>query len=597
MCRACFSQLVFRDELYRGGIAQALGDGLTAPTRRNFMAYSAAAATVLSASGRMSSALAAETDPGAEVIFKGGTIIPSPGAARAGALAIRQGKILAVGSVSDVGAFKTRNTKIIDLDGRVLMPGFVDPHHHTVLASLIFELLDDVGYAKFPTRGKLMAELRSIAARTPPGQWVTCSNFDNLLQGGDLSRDELDAVSTSHPIFVWYTNGHDACVNSMALKVANIPNDIGMLPGGGHFGRDDKGELNGLIYEESALLKVVPFAFPKITKQLALKSMTDYLQSVAAVGNTTVHEPGTLRSEWIGPFAKFSSTAACRTSASLMYEDMKGLEPYRSLGLGAKAAQLPNSLFSLYGIKVVGDGSNQTETGAQTRPYLDSESKGTPNFDGAQLKEMVAQIKAAGMPVLVHCNGDYTIDLALDAIEAAYAGSLACGINRIEHSTMARPDQILRMKKLNVQPSFLMNHVRFYGAAYRDQIFGPERTAFTDPAGACVKADLPFTLHTDAPCSPPGPLALVSTAMTRRCVIDGSTIGLDQAVSLDHALRAVTIDAARQIGLGDRIGSLEKGKEADLVLLETDPYKTSPDKIDQIKVSETWVAGEKKHGA
>ena len=153
------------------------------------------------------------------------------------------------------------------------------------------------------------------------------------------------------------------------------------------------------------------------------------------------------------------------------------------------------------------------------------------------------------------------------------------------------------MKKLNVQPSFLMNHVRFYGAAYRDQIFGPERTAFTDPAGACVKADLPFTLHTDAPCSPPGPLTLVSTAMTRRCVIDGSTIGSDQAVSLDHALRAVTIDAARQIGLGDRIGSLEKGKEADLVLLETDPYKTSPEKLDQIKVSETWVAGEKKHGA
>ena len=153
------------------------------------------------------------------------------------------------------------------------------------------------------------------------------------------------------------------------------------------------------------------------------------------------------------------------------------------------------------------------------------------------------------------------------------------------------------MKKLNVQPSFLMNHVRFYGAAYRDEIFGPERTAFTDPAGACVKADLPFTLHTDSPCSPLGSLTLVSTAMTRRCVIDGSTIGADQAVTLDQALRAVTINAARQIGLGDRIGSLEKGKEADLVILETDPIQDKPDKLDQIKVSETWAAGEKKHGA
>ena len=228
-------------------------------------------------------------------------------------------------------------------------------------------------------------------------------------------------------------------------------------------------------------------------------------------------------------------------------------------------------------------------------PYLDTNIKGTPNFDAQQMKTMVAEVKAAGLPVLIHCNGDYTIDIALDAIEAAYAASTAQGINRIEHSTMARPDQIVRMKKLNVQPSFLVNHVRLYGAAYRDEIFGPQRTAFTDPAGACVKADLPFTLHTDSPCSPIGSLALVSTAVTRRCIIDGSTIGADQAITLDQALRAVTINAAHQIGLGDRIGSLEKGKEADLVILESDPYKTNPDKLDGIKISETWVAGERKY--
>jgi predicted amidohydrolase YtcJ len=180
---------------------------------------------------------------------------------------------------------------------------------------------------------------------------------------------------------------------------------------------------------------------------------------------------------------------------------------------------------------------------------------------------------------------------------AAYAGSTDFGVNRIEHSTMVRPDQIVRMKALNVQPSFLMNHVRFYGAAYRDQIFGPERAAFMDPAGACVKAGLPFTMHTDAPCSPPGPLALISTAMTRRCIIDNSVVGPDQAVSLDDAIRAVTIDAARQLEQSDRLGSLEKGKEADFTILENDPYKVSPDAIADIQVSETWVAGERKFAA
>jgi predicted amidohydrolase YtcJ len=117
-----------------------------------------------------------------------------------------------------------------------------------------------------------------------------------------------------------------------------------------------------------------------------------------------------------------------------------------------------------------------------------------------------------------------------------------------------------------------------------------------DPAGACAKEGIPFTLHTDGHCSPPGPLALISTAVTRRCIIDDSVVGPNQAVTLDDAIRAVTIDAARQLGQGDRLGSLETGKEADFTILESDPYSVSPDAIADMKVSETWVAGQKKFG-
>jgi predicted amidohydrolase YtcJ len=570
-----------------------LGKAAGMPTRRAFMAYSAAAASALTGAG---DAPAFAADDGADLILRGGTIRPLAGAPVASAIAIRGGKVLAVGDDNALSGLRTSDTKIVDLAGRTLLPGLIDPHNHTILASLIFELLDDIGYAKYPTRESLVAHLKQEAARTPKGQWIVGSNFDNLLQGGDLSRAELDTISTDHPMFVWYTNGHDACVNSVALKIAGIREDVGDLPGGGHFGRGADGKLNGIVYEESAMLKFAVHFLGKITPEIAAKAVTDYARHVASVGNTLLHEPGTIRSDWIEPFAKLSNTLACRTSASVMFDDMKGLTPWRSLGLG-KGAPVNNSLFSLFGVKIVGDGSNQTETGAQTTPYLRSASKGSPNFDAAEMKRMVADVKAFGLPVQIHCNGDYTIDIALDAIEAAYAGSTDFGVNRIEHSTMVRPDQIARMKRINVQPSFLMNHVRFYGAAYRDQIFGPERAAFMDPAGACVKAGLPFTLHTDGPCSPPGPLALVSTAVTRRCIIDNSVVGPDQAVSLDDAIRAVTIDAARQLGQGDRLGSLEKGKEADFTVLESDPYKISPDAIADIKVSETWVAGERKFAA
>jgi predicted amidohydrolase YtcJ len=594
MCQGCFNQLFLRDEFHSGGMAGLLGKAAGMPTRRAFMAYSVGAASVLSAVG---AAPAFAANEGADVILRGGTIRPLPGAPVSSALAIKGGQVLAVGDESALSGLKTGNTKVVDLAGRTLLPGLIDPHCHTLLASLIFELLDDVGFAKYPTREKVVAHLKEAAASMLKGQWIVGSNFDNLLQGGDFTRAQLDAISTDQPMFVWYTNGHDACVNSEALKIAGIPEDVGDLPGGGHFGRGADGKLNGLVYEESAMLKFAVHFLGKITPEVAAKAVTHYSQHMGSVGNTMLHEPGTIRSDWIEQFATLSNTLACRTSASVMFDDMKGLTPWRSLGLGPKGATVAESLFSLYGVKIIGDGSNQTETGAQTKPYLNSTAKGSPNFDAAEMRQMVAEVKAFGLPTLIHSNGDYTIDIALDAIEAAYAGSTDYGINRIEHATMARPDQILRMKRLNVQPSFLMNHVRFYGAAYRDQLFGPERAAFMDPAGACVKAGLPFTLHTDAPCSPPGPLALIGTAVTRRCIIDNSVVGPDQAVSLDDAIRAVTINAARQIGQGDRLGSLEKGKEADFTILESDPYKVSPDAIADIKVSETWVAGERKFAA
>ena len=556
------------------------------------MAYSAAVATL----GIGGSVPVWAGDEGADLILRGGTIRPLPGAPVASAIAVKGGRILAVGDESALAGLKTNATRIVDLGGRTLLPGLIDPHCHTIAASLIAELLDDVGFTKYPARQSLIAHLKQEAASTPKGQWIVGAYFDNLLQGGDLRRNELDEISSDHPIFIWYINLHDACVNSEALKIAGIPEDVGELPGGSHFGRGADGKLNGMVYEESALLKFAVHFLGKITPEVAAKAITNYSHYVASIGNTMLHEPGTIRSEWIEPFTKLSNTLACRTSASVMFDDMKGLTPWHNLGLG-KGSPVDNSLFSLYGVKIVSDGSNQTETGAQTKPYLNSASKGSPNFDAVQMKQMVAEIKDFGLPVQVHCNGDYAVDIALDAIEAAYSGSTSYGVNRIEHSTMARPDQILRMKKLNVQPSFLMNHVRFYGAAYRDQIFGPERAAFMDPAGACVKAGLPFTLHTDGPCSPPGPLALISTAVTRRCIIDNSVVGADQAVSLDDAIRAVTIGAAHQLGQGDRLGSLEVGKEADFTILESDPYKVSPDAIAGIKVSETWVAGERKFAA
>lgn len=398
MCRACVSSLIAGRLSF--GVAPA------AANRRQFMAYA-----VTATAAAMTAARKADAAGGAEVIFRNGTIIPmTAGRHAVEALAIGGGKILGVGSASDVSALSNGATRIVDLKRRTLLPGFIDPHHHTCLSALFAELLIDVGYAKYSQRRAVIAALKSAVAKTPPGRWVSAGNFDHLLQGGDLSMQELDEISTTHPIFVLYVNGHAATANAMAFRLADIPDDVGDLPGGGRFGREPDGKLNGLIYEEPALLRFLAVAIPKITPELMAKALVSYTNQVAAAGNTTLHEPGTVKPEWIEPLAKLSNTLATRLSASLSADQIEASQAFAALRAGAKARKIPDSRLSLYGIKFWADGSNQTETAAQTQPYLHGTRKGATNFPETQMVEMCRAAKDAGWPIMIHCHGDAAID-------------------------------------------------------------------------------------------------------------------------------------------------------------------------------------------
>jgi predicted amidohydrolase YtcJ len=563
--------------------------------RGDFLAAAAATAGALSM-GLPQRALA--SSGGAETIFVGGPILPFAGSNRPQeALAVAGGNVLAVGSKSAVMAYKTASTTLVDLDGRTLLPGFIDAHQHTLTGALVAAIFTDVGYTKYKTQHDVLAAIAAQIAKQPAGSWVYAYNFDNVLQGGDLSIDMLDKLSPSNPIMVYYINMHVATANSLAFKAAKIPDSIGELPGGGNYARDASGKFNGMIYEEPAL-KPFLVGVPKITPDGAGKAVVEWLRTNAAAGNTSVHEAGVLVfGDVLQGYERVAAVSPCRASISLMYDSMAAGDAYEKHGRGAQATQLPETLLTLYAIKIVGDGSNQMLTGYQTEPYLNTTTKGQANYDAATLKMMVADVKAKGWPVSIHANGDATLDYALDAIESVYGANPATGVNRIEHCTITRPDQIARMKTLGVQPSFLMNHIYFYGAAYRDQFFGPARAARADAAADCVKAGLPFTLHTDAPCSNIGTLQLVQTAVTRRCNVDGSIVGADQAITVGEALDAVTINAAGQIGMSKRLGTLEAGKYADLTVLDANPHTVDAEKIMAIKVTETWVGGRKAFSA
>ena len=535
----------------------------------------------------------------AAVVFRNGTIrTMAAGQGAVEALAIGGGQILAAGSAAEVSVLVGEATQVVDLEGRTVFPGFIDPHHHAVLAALLTEALLNVGFSRCRTQADAFVELKAAAAKTPPGEWIAAGFYDNLLQGGELSSADLDAVSTSHPVFVMYVNGHVGAANTLAFSRAGITEDVGTIPGGGHFGRGPDGRLNGLIYEPPALLRFTAAAVPAPTPATIAGALTAYAKQAAAAGNTTLHEPGTVKPDWVAHLAKLSNELDVRLSASFSTDAIEASKAFTGIGPAAKARRIPDSRFSLYGIKFWADGSNQAQSAAQTKPYLHSDEKGRTNYQVSEMVRLCRSAREAGWPILVHCQGDAAIDGVLDAIEAAYGAHPETGLNRIEHATMARQDQIERMKRLGVEPSFIPDFLHLYGAAYRDRIFGGPRGESLVPAGIAEKEGLAFTLHSDAPAAglPINPLRHVQAAVTRRCVTDGSVVGPDLAVSVDAAMHAITARAARQIGLADAIGTLEPGKEADLTILEGDPYATAPEKLMDIRVSETWIAGEKKFG-
>lgn len=573
-----------------------IGDRLTAgilPNRRQFLGYAAS----LAITGPSLAEQAANAT--ADMIFHQGPIYPMTAAGgKVEALAIAGGRILAAGSSSDVMGLAGPATKTIDLAGRTLLPGLIDPHNHTTLSALLDLLLTNVGFAKYKTKADALSAMKAVAAKTAPGAWMAFGFYDNLLQGGDISMADLDAVSSTSPIFLLYVNGHVGAGNALAFAQAKVTVDIGMLPGGGFFGRGAGGKLNGMIYNEPALLRFLDIAVAKPDADGLAKAVEAYARQAAAAGLTAVHEPGTVKPEWVEMLAKLSTRLPIRLSASFSTDMVEASKSFAALGPSNKARRLPDSRFSLYGMKFWADGSNQAETAAQTQPYLNTDKRGTLGYTPAQAAELCGKARDAGWTILVHCQGDAAIDQVLDAIETAYGANSPVGLNRVEHATMARPDQIERMKRLGCEATYMTDFIYLYGAAYRDQIFGAPRADFMVPVGAAMRAGIGYSMHTDNPAAglPLNPLRLVQTMVTRRCITDGSVLGPDLRLTAEEALRGITLHAARHMGLEEVIGTLEPGKEADLTILENDPHTVDPEQLSAIKVSETWLAGAKAFG-
>lgn len=538
----------------------------------------------------------------ADTIFYGGPIVTvNAKNEEVQALAVQNGKIVAVGTKDAVTKeWQASNTKVIDLQGQTLMPGFVEPHVH-IMVTAVFEGLGlNLSNFTLPydTKETLIQKMKAGLKSVPAGGWLFGFGVDPSRTSpfmAELTADDLDKVSTTVPIFIVNQSGHIGYVNHKALELAGVTNKTPNPAGGGIYVKDAKGQLTGKLVEPPTYL---PFMakMPNPTEEQLFAAIQGTMRKMASTGVTTASEMSVGGNFGVDKEIAIYKAIFSKNASPIR---VRGYLFSETLPPGYKAIK-PNEgddKLRFIGIKYITDGSTQGLTAALNQPYSypkDSKWSGSLNYKDADIYASMKSYFDQGWQISSHSNGDKAIDQALNSYAKLLAGNPKPQERRlrIEHFTVNHPDHVTKSVKLGVIPSFTIGHVNYWGSAFNNHIIGSERAERIDPAGDFKRAGGKFTLHSDSPVSNVGPLNYVSEEVTRLWQLPPQKVlGPTQAVSVDDAIRAITIDAAYQIFADNIVGSLEVGKQADLVVLEKNPRKTPPADIRNIKVNGTWIDG------
>jgi len=527
------------------------------------------------------------------VLYRGGPILTMDATNRVvESLLVEGDRIAAVGDGAELRDRADRKRRVVDLQGKALLPGFIDAHAHFPGAGIFAVLLDlnSPPIGDIDSVETIVERLRERAASTSKNDWIVGMGYDDTLlaERRHPTRADLDRASTGHPIAIWHISGHLAALNSAALERVGIDAKTPDSEGG-RIRRDPRtGEPDGVL-EENDTHVLQPLLAPGLRD--SWKIVREASRRYLAAGVTTAQN-GYATAQQMRGLLRLSRLGLLPLRVILW----PGQETTDALLEGRFSFAPPDPLWIRQGAaKIIGDGSIQGYTGYLSAPYHvppgdDPDYCGYPTIARGELIELVSRYHAKGLQVAVHGNGDACIDDILDAFEAAQRAHPRPDTRHVViHAQMARDDQLDRMAELGVIPSFFSLHTYYWGDRHREIFMGPERAARMSPARSAMDRRLRFTIHTDAPVVPMEPLRLVWAAVNRRSS-SGASIGEAERIPPVQALRAVSIDAAYQHFEERDKGSLEVGKLADMVILDRSPLD-DPEHIDGIRVLETIVGG------
>ncbi|MCB1688780.1 MAG: amidohydrolase [Halioglobus sp.] len=510
------------------------------------------------------------------------------------ALSTRGERIEKVGSTEAIMADVDDDTEVVDLRGRTMLPGFIDAHGHFPASGMKAVAAD----LNSPPIGNKLAiadvlqALEEQAAKTSPGKWVSGFGYDDTLlaEHRHPTREELDGVSTEHPVVAMHVSGHMLVANSKALEIVGIDADT-PDPEGGVIGRiPGSREPNGLL-EETARMDIM-----REMQDLSVMDTYRLIKSAAneysAMGVTTAQSGGVTPELAMG-LSLFSKLGVIPQRLILFPFETEWGEDL--LNGEYDPADYNSDMLTMSAVKLVADGSIQGYTGYLSEPYYtpyhgDADYRGYPTLSREELFAEVEALHKAGYQLAIHGNGDEAIEDILDAFEAAQKSHPVADPRMILiHAQMARKDQIARMKALGITPSFFTAHTWYWGDRHRDIFLGPERAAQISPSKWALDHGLHFSSHLDTPVTPMEPLQAVWSQVFRMTT-GGDVLGPEQRISVMQALRAVTIDAAWQVFQEDNRGSLNPGKYADLVVLSGN-ILDDPMAMRDLKVERTVIGG------
>ncbi|RJE84494.1 amidohydrolase [Paracoccus onubensis] len=533
----------------------------------------------------------------ADFLLMNGRIWKGLGLGFAEALACRQGKVLATGTDAEIMALGGPDTRVIDLNGRLATPGLNDAHLHLHMYGLAMAEVD-LRPKSAPTLTALLDALRTKAADTPKGEWITGRGYDHfkLETGRHPYREELDEACPDHPVYIVRTCGHLAVANSAALELAGITDDT-PSPEGGLIERQN-GRLTGLLAETGR--GAVTAVLPELTVEMLIDAIERGGRDLLSYGITSCMEAAIgIREGWPEMEAYLAAKQQERLPLRV-YGCIMGDKTRSILEKATEAGMITGTgdeMFRHGPVKIFTDGSAGGRTAAMTWPYLggDPEDKGLLCIpDQAELTGMVVAAHRAGYQMAIHAIGDAAIDQVLEAYEAALADMpVADRRHRIEHCGWLRPDQMQRMIDMHIipvpQPSFLY----WFGDLYCT-VAEQERVEASHPMRTWIEAGLNPSASTDCPVTEVDPMPVIYNMVTRK-TSNGTVLGPEHRLSMEEALHAYTGASAYASHEETIKGRLEPGQLGDIAVWERDLFTIDPDQITATRCDMTILGGRVVH--